>query len=347
MIVSSSARWLVCAFALLVPVVASADPQPTAPTEDQIEAARVAYREARELHRQGKLKEALDRALDAYRTAGTPVTALEVGQILVELGRLVEARDVLRGVATMPVSPRESDKGRDARQQASMLGSSLDPRIPKIALAGRPADVDVRIDGRSLASRDPTAWEGVDPGPHTFVVRADDKTCTTINITLAEGETRTIDLHDAAIACRPAVVVAPPIPSSSVPIAPPRLIVPPPPANDSAPPSVSTLRWTGLAIAGGGVVAVGIGGYLALAAKHDYDAVSGECPARGCTTDGYDARQSARSRGDVATVVLGVGAAAVAGGALLWFFGSDSSGDAARAHVAVGPASVWLSVPLL
>jgi hypothetical protein len=345
MIASSSVRWLVCAFALLVPVVASADPQAAAPTEEQVEAARVAYREARELHRQGKLKEALDRALDAYRTAGTPVTALEAGQILVELGRLVEARDVLRGVATMPVSPRESEKGRDARQQASMLGSSLDPRIPKIALAGRPADVDVRLDGKPLASRDPTAWEGVDPGPHTLVVRADDKTCTTINITLAEGETRTIDLHDAAIACRPAVVVAPAPPPPSVPAATPAPTAPPPPPTDAPSSSVGTLRWTGLAIAGGGVVAVGIGGYLALAAKHDYDAVSGECPARGCTTDGYDARQSARSRGDVATVVMGVGAAAVVGGALVWFFGSDAASD--RAHVAVGPASVWLSVPLL
>jgi hypothetical protein len=344
---ASSSRWLILALALLVPVVASADPQPATPTEDQVEAARVAYREARELHRQGKLKEALDRALDAYRTAATPVTALEAGQILVELGRLVEARDVLRGVATMPVSPRESDKGRDARQQASMLGSSLDPRIPKIALAGRPADVDVRLDGRPLASRDPTAWEGVDPGPHALVVRVDDKTCTTINITLAEGETRTIDLHDAAIACRPPAIASVAAPS---PIAvPPAAVAAPPTTRDvpAAESSTGTLRWTGLVIAGAGVVAVGIGGYLALSAKHDYDAVSGECPARGCSTDGYDARQSARSRGDVATVTMGIGAAAVAGGALVWAFGSDSQSDSARARVAVGPGSVWLRVPLL
>jgi hypothetical protein len=349
MTASNSARWLIGAMALLVPVVASADPQPATPTEDQVEAARVAYREARELHRQGKLKEALERALDAYRTAATPVTALEAGQILVELGRLVEARDVLRGVATMPVSPRESDKGRDARQQAAVLGGSLDPRIPKIAVAGRPQDVDVRLDGKPLASRDPTAWEGVDPGPHSLVVRADDKTCTTINITLAEGEARTIDLHDVAVSCRPASIV-PVAPSAAAPIAPPPIAAAPPPSKSEPPPadaSVGTLRWTGLAIAGAGVVAVGIGGYLALSAKSDYDAVSGECPARGCSTDGYDARQSARSRGDVATVTMGIGAAAIAGGALVWLFGSDAHGDATRASVAVGPGSLWLRVPLL
>jgi hypothetical protein len=341
--IASSRRCLFVALALFIPVVASA--QLAAPTEDQIEAARVVYREARELHKQGRLKEALDRALDAYHTAATPVTALEAGQILVEVGRLVEARDVLRGVATMPVSPRESEKGRDARQQAALVGGSLDPRIPKIALAGRPADVDVKLDGKLLALLEPTAWEGVDPGPHALVVRVEEKTCTTINITLAEGEARTIDLHDAASACRPPPPepVVEPTPARRVP---PHFVTPPMATHVVPDSSPGPLRWTGLMIGGAGIVAVGIGGYLALSAKSDYDAVSGECPAHGCTTDAYDARQSARSRGDVATATMGVGAAAIAGGALVWFLGPDTQSDRTRARVAFGPGSAWLTVPL-
>lgn len=339
--IASSRRALVVALALFAPAVASA--QPATPTEEQVESARVAYREARELHKQGRLKEALERALDAYRTAATPVTALEAGEILVELGRLVEARDVLRGVATMPVSPRESDKGRDARREASLVGSSLDPRIPKIALAGRPADVGVKLDGGPLALRDPTAWQGVDPGPHVIVVTVDEKACTTIDITLTEGEARTIDLHDAASACRPPSPVAP-----APPVAPPLASRPTVAVHDAPPVEASpgALRWTGVALAGAGVVAVGIGGYLALSAKSDYDAVAGECPARGCTTDGYDARTSARSRGDVATVTMSIGAAAIAGGALVWFLGPRSPNDSARARISFGPATAWLTVPL-
>ena len=67
---------------------------------------------ARELHRQGLVREALAKALDAYRTAPTPVTAFETGELLVEAGRLVEARDLLRAIPLLPVSPREVGQGQ-------------------------------------------------------------------------------------------------------------------------------------------------------------------------------------------------------------------------------------------
>ena len=73
---TASSSWIIGVLLFLCPVAALADPPTAPPTEEQIQAARVPYHEARELHRQGKLKEALDRALDAYRMASTPVTAL-------------------------------------------------------------------------------------------------------------------------------------------------------------------------------------------------------------------------------------------------------------------------------
>ncbi|HEY1695788.1 MAG TPA: hypothetical protein VGG39_26655 [Polyangiaceae bacterium] len=334
MTASSSRRLLVLAV-LLLPRVALADaPAPAAtPTEEQIEAARVPYHDARELRRQGRTREALEKALEANRIAPTPVTALEVGQLLVEVGRLVDARDVFRSVAFMPVSPRESDKGREARAQAAALAGQLDMRIPKIAFADRPPSVQLTLDAKPVGAMDPTAWLGVDPGAHALQVRVDDRLCTTVNLSLSEGEERTIDLHGAATACRPESPA--PVPAPRV-VAPVPLSLPPSPAPSLlAPPSSRSGAWqvTSVVLAGAGVVGLGVGAYLALSAKSDYDGVASECPARGCDAHGYDVRNAARARADVATVVLGVGAAAIVGGAIVWL--AQPSADA-RVGVGLG-----------
>jgi hypothetical protein len=322
------------------------------PTEDQVDAARALYREARELHKQGKLREATDKALEAYRTAATPVTALEAGELLVEAGRLVEARDIVRGVALLPVSPRESEKGRDARQQAASLAGQLDMRIPKIAFADRPAAVQLLLDGRPLAATDPTAWQGLDPGPHALVVRVDDRPCTTVNLVLSEGEERTIDLHAAASACRPeAPTSPPPVPRVTPPPTAPRVTAPPsapapsPPLPSPEAPSrggASPWKWGGAALGAAGVVAMGVGGYVALHAKSDYDSVSGGCTSRGCDENAYGVRQDARSRADAGGVVIGIGAAVLASGVLLWLLEPASD----RPGVALGPGMVHLVLSL-
>jgi hypothetical protein len=331
----SSSRWLPAVLALLVPLPARADPPSAPPSEEQVEAGRVLFREARELRKQGRVKEALDKALEAYRTAPTPVTALEASDLLVEAGRLVEARDLVRSVATMPVSPRESEKGRDARQQAATLAASLDARIPKIAVGERPRGVDMLLDGKPFTAIDASEWQGVDPGPHTVIARLEERTCATISITLTEGEARTIDLREMGPACRPPPTA--PEPPRGPERAPgrdaPRAEAAAAGTREEPRPS-SDWRWTGAAMAGAGAIALGAGAYLALHAKGDYDSVSADCPPRGCTSHAYDVRQSARSQADVATVVLALGAAGVAGGALLWFLTPGGG------RVALGPASV-------
>jgi hypothetical protein len=341
--IGSNSRRLVLPAALLVlllvPHVALADAPAAPPTPEQIEAARAAYKEARDLHKQGRLKEALEKAQQALDLAATPVTALEVGRMQVESGHLVDARDVLRSVALLPVSPRESDKGREARAQAASLAGQLDMRIPKIAFASRPAAVEVLLDGKAVAFTDPTAWLGVDPGAHSLAVRVDDRPCTTVTLSLSEGEERTVDLHDAAAACRPEPPAPAPSPRASqvAPVAPP---VYPPESPPAAPASGDSGAWklTSAVLAGAGVVAVGVGGYLALGAKSDYDAVAGECGARGCNQDGFDARNRARSRADVASVVMGIGGAAVVAGAVLWF-----AAPSARVRVGVGSGVALVS----
>jgi hypothetical protein len=331
---SSRAPLLLAAIAIAWTRPALADPPPEPPSLEQVEAARAPFREARALHRQGKLGEAIARMLDAYHLASTPVLALEVGRLLVEAARLVEARDLLRGVAALPTSPRESDAGREARQEAALLATELDARISRLSLAGRPPGVDVLLDGRPLAPADPASWQGVDPGDHAITMTIDDHPCAQITVTVGERDARTIDLRSAAPACRPAS--APP----------PLLDAPRPGLEDREGGSSAPSRWGGEALAGAGAVAVGIGTYLLVRAKADYDKVSSECTPRGCNADGFAVRHAAHQQANVATVLVGVGAAAVGGG-LLWFaLGGPKRAGAAPPRVGVGPRSVSLEVPL-
>ncbi|HEX8790455.1 MAG TPA: hypothetical protein VF765_05845 [Polyangiaceae bacterium] len=341
MIASNSRRWLAL-LAVLLPSAAWADPPSSPPSEAQVQAARSLFHEARELHRAGKLDEALDKALAAYHTAPTPVTAMEAGSLLVDLGHLVEARDLLRSVPSLPVSPRESDKGRDARQQAIALAASLDGRIPKVSLAARPPSATILLDGKPL-TLDAGTWQGVDPGAHALAVLVDGKPCTTINVTLTESEERTIDLRDATSACaheRAGDAAPAPSPPPLTPVAAPApsvMVAPAPAAPPSSAGGDNPMRWVGLAIAGAGVVAIGVGGGLALGAKSQYDSVAGQCAPDGCSQAGYDTRNDARSRADVATVVMVVGGVVAAGGVALWLLEPSQ-----RTSVGIGPGTVRL-----
>jgi len=330
---------LVALAAVFFSVAARADPLPTLPSEEQVSSARALYREARELEREGKLKEALEKSFESYNTAATPVTALQTARLLAELQRLIEARNMARSVALLPVSPRETDKGRDARQQAAVLADALDGRIPKIAVGERPSGADVLLDGKRLPT-DAMAWQGVDPGAHALELRMSERSCTTLYVTLSEGEQRTVDLHDAAAACKPETQETPTPPAPAPPPALSLTTPNAPPVGDSG----TSHPWRPVAgvVTGLGIAAVGLGTYLALAAKSDYDSVANECPPRGCSGPAYDTRVSARTHADVATAVTLAGAAAIAGGALLWF------GDPGRTRprVALGPTSVRLVVPL-
>ncbi len=86
-------------------------------------------------------------------------------------------------------------------------------------------------------------------------------------------------------------------------------------------------KTIGLIIAGTGVVLMGVGGVLGLSAKSKYDGA--DCNGSACSSAGVDARDSARSTGNVATILFGVGAAALIGGGVLWLTSKSSSSASA------------------
>ena len=110
------------------------------------------------------------------------------------------------------------------------------------------------------------------------------------------------------------------------------------------------MRTNGVVVGGAGVVAMALGGILALGAKSNYDDARGRCVdgARVCPADAVRDSDTAYRQATFATVVFLVGTAAAAGGAAILYFApsSPSSQSAAPARpsaaLQVGPGSVGL-----
>ncbi|WP_437910639.1 hypothetical protein WME95_23215 [Sorangium sp. So ce327] len=100
-------------------------------------------------------------------------------------------------------------------------------------------------------------------------------------------------------------------------------------------------RTIALVTAGAGVVAVGVGAGLGFAAKSRFDESRPFCNGDRCDQRGMDIRGGAVARANVATVVFGVGLAAIAGGGVLWLTAKSSTQGASLAiSPAVGGALV-------
>jgi len=99
-----------------------------------------------------------------------------------------------------------------------------------------------------------------------------------------------------------------------------------------------------LAIGGVGIVGLGVAGFFGLSAQASNSDSKDLCnDANYCTLHGRDLRDSAKSKALVATVATGVGVAALATAAVLWFTAptgeTASSARPARQKWAFSPKS--------
>src|SRR4051794_11445204 len=70
-------------------------PAGSAPSAADLESARELFKEGRELRQNGDLPRAIERFKAAHAYGQTPVTALELGRTQMQVGDLIEAREVL------------------------------------------------------------------------------------------------------------------------------------------------------------------------------------------------------------------------------------------------------------
>jgi hypothetical protein len=242
------------------------------------------------------------------------IAANEAAQGMRQAGRLREARSKLSTcMATSCPGPVREDCGQRLED--------LQRAIPTVVFDVKDAaghdllDVALSIDGHPAGTAGVTAVP-LDPGPHAFRFETADAPAVDKRIVLHEGEKE----RRVVVVIGKAPAVAPVAPSeregggNAQPS--------PPPLGEKAEPSTTgqgdVQRMAGWLTGGAGVVVMGVGIAVALAAKSAYDGAPG-CSGTQCTTsDGIDASNSARGTGNVATGVFVVGAAATTAGVVLW-----------------------------
>jgi hypothetical protein len=224
------------------------------------------------------------------------------GQAASAWARFVEA-------TTLASRAGQADRAAFAAAHAKELRPKLSTLV--VAVPGAVAGETVTRDGIAVDAGAYGVAVPVDGGKHVLAATAPGKKTWTGDITLqATGDTQTLTVP--ALEAAPVVLVAEG-PTTT------------PAAHEHASP---TRMYLGVGTAAVGVALAGVGavfGVMALGKNHD---ASADCGKNGvaddCTAPGVALRSTAVTDGTVSTVLIGVGAAAVVGGVVLWLTAPSS-----------------------
>jgi hypothetical protein len=289
-------------------------------------AAESLFAEGTRLMKADRCDEAVVKLRESQRLDPASGTALNIGYCEAKLGHVASAWLAYRQAQRLAQSQAKAQHEALAREQAA----KLEPEVPHLVVAiGRdePSSVSVRLDGAPL-ERDVWATPiPVDPGAHRVERLVAGGEPWEKTVTLARGEHVTVEVPKSpAAGAAPATVVAPPPPSQNP---------PPPPPRETPPPSGSSQRTWGYILGGAGVAAVVTGGALLVSARVQYDGAEDDCPSY-CNEDGFQARESARTRAFVGMGVGGAGIVLSGVGLALVLTASDGSPSSDRSAIVIG-----------
>jgi hypothetical protein len=293
------------ALSLALPSVALAQ-QPSAA---DMETARQLYKQGRELKAKGDLKGALEKLLAAHAVGRTPLTGIELARVEVELGMVVEAREVCLSIARTPVASDESKRSADARVAAAALAEELKAKVATIVIrlvGTAPGDkVTLAIDGIIIPDVALAEPRKVDPGRHSLAAHLEGGEDARVSVDVTAAETKEVTLAPPPA---PVVAQAPvkPVDQSS--------IVTQPPSPPERHPVSNAFAVTGFAVGSVGVIVGAVTGAFAIAAKGQ---LTNECiGALHCLPGSYDKLDSARAEAAVSTGAFIVGGVGLLVGAL-------------------------------
>jgi hypothetical protein len=304
-------------------------------------AAESLFGEGKRLMDQGKLAEACPKFADSQRLDPGVGTLLNLARCYQKNGQAASAWSTYKEAAAAARSAGQADREGIARREAA----TLEPTLPKLTVSvssetASLSNLEVRMDGAILSRALWGVASPVDPGPHNIEAKAVGKRpfSQRVQVALKSSSTVTIPSLGNGSSSDPAPAAVEP--SGPVPAATTATSVSTSSSGDGG--GKSPQRTIGIVVGGAGVVVMAVGGVLALSAKSAYDGVpADQCDASGCTEAGFNTRNDARDKAGMATIVFGVGAAALVGGGILWLT-APSSSPGPSAALGVGPSQVVL-----
>lgn len=308
--------------------------QTPAASNDKV-AAEALFEDGRRLAAAGNFAEACPKFADSQRLNPSAGTLLNLASCYEKVGRTATAWATYREAASVANAMGRSDYVATAQRHAEALA----PHLARLTVSVvQPAEGQlVMRDGVRVDAGEWGVPIPVDPGSHAISATAPGHKGWTSSVDVASSDGAQASVSVPALEALP--VEAPPPPAV---VAPPPVQVapPPPPAPSDASNGGSGQRTIGLIVAGAGVVGLGLGTAFAVSAKSQYNSSLVNCEPNNpnaCNGTGVSQRDSARTAGDVASIAVGVGAAALVGGAILWITaprGAAQSSTAARVGIA-------------
>jgi tetratricopeptide (TPR) repeat protein len=197
---------------------------------------------------------------------------------------------------------KKDNRAKHARKKVD----ELEPKLGRLRVSV-PASADpysiFLFNGKEVEREDLIEEQLLDAGAHTVEVRVAGAPPKATRIELAPGERKSIELE------LPEPVAVDDRASGNTTTAPIVLI--------EGPRNKGKL-YGGLALVGGGTVAIGVASFVSLIARSDYNDAIAMCPGNLCTTRAaYDATQDARSRANAMTFVAAGGIALIGAGVFL------------------------------
>ena len=294
-------------------------------------AAQTLFDEGRKLMAAGKFAEACPKLAESQKLDPGVGTQFNLADCYERVGQTASAWTVFLEAASAAKSMGQTDREKVAKERAATLA----PRLSKLTItspeAASLAGLEIKRDGTPVGRALWGTAIPVDPGSHAIEASAPGKKPWRSTVTV-EGEKASV------VVTVPALQDAPPEAQTSAAVS----------ADVVAPTSGSGRRTLGLVVGGAGLVGLGIGTAFALKAKSNYDDSLPFCAAgdnNRCNQDGITRREDARSAGNIATLAVGAGAAALVAGTVL-FLTAPSSSDKPRATFVptVGPESAGLTL---
>jgi hypothetical protein len=301
-----------------------------APTAAERESARRLMDDGKHRTKAGDLAGALEAYQKAHDLMHVPSTGIALARTQVDLGHLVEARDVALEVTRMAKEPGEPPVFEHARKAARELEASLKPRIPLLTINVKGGPVTaVTVDGAEVSPSLVGSPIAVNPGKRSVTVKNADGVEARGEVTLAEKETKELSLVLAAPkGDEPTKVV-------TGPVAPP-----PRPVEDEGghrTPLANALVYGGFGVA---VLGLGVGGATGFLASSKASDVKAQCENNICDPAAKSDLDSAKSMATISTIGFAVGGAGLVAGAIGLFLPKDHTTTTA---VWVGPGSVGLA----
>jgi serine/threonine-protein kinase len=265
------------------------------------------------LKQAGDCRGAIAHLARSFQLDAKPKALLNLSDCEQRIGDLVAAQGHAAAGRSLARQENEAELVRVADEQLTEIETRL-PQLTITLAQGTPQDCEVFRDGARIEPASLLVPVGVNPGTHTIAVRAPGYGERRVEVNLEEGARRQIEvapgdpLVTAVPSARPGPPVAPALQRSARSM---------PDARRPWPAS----KIVAIALAGAGVISVGIGSFYGL----DAIAKKNEALQKGCNShflcragDGLQLAQDGYSKARVADIAFGIGAASLLGAVVLW-----------------------------